>query len=75
MRTYPNQPKCDAALRHTHDFTIPPARLAEISQQIHTDRVAAMAEALGVERKQVHAALLQAGLVLCRVKDRLGTSL
>lgn len=68
MRTYPNQPKCDAALRHTHDFTIPPARLAEISQQIHTDRVAAMAEALGVERQQVHRALVQAGLCLVPVR-------
>lgn len=71
MRTYPHQPKCDAALRHaqhTHDFAIPPARLAEISERIHTDRVSAMAESLGVERQQVYAALLQAGLCLCEVR-------
>lgn len=67
MRTYPHQPKCDAAL-HTHDFAIPPARLAEISERIHTDRVSAMAESLGVELQQVHAALLQAGLCLCEVR-------
>lgn len=66
MRTYPHQPKCDAALGH--DFTIPPARLAEISERIHTDRVAAMAEALGVERQQVHRALVQAGLCLVRAE-------
>lgn len=66
-RTYPDQPKCDAALADL-PFRIPPADLAKISERIHTDRVAAMAEALGVERQQVHRALVQAGLCLVPVR-------
>jgi hypothetical protein len=69
-QTYPHQPKCDAALglqsEYNDDFPciVSPARIEEFKAANYE----ALAQALGIERQQVQAALLVAGLSLCKVR-------
>lgn len=72
-RTYPDQPKADAGLRHaqhTHDFALSQQELVAKRDQLQAPYLDTLAAVLMVEREVLRKALAQAGMKLMPVEAR-----